>query len=358
MSQTLKRNRLPLLGIAMFALLAAMWAGLLRMGWRIPPLQPTLAAAHGPLMISGFLGTLIGIERAVGLGLKWTYISPILTGLGGLALVLGLPGPVGAVLITLGSLALVAVFVAIVRLQPLLHSYVMAVAAAAWFGGNLLWLFGLSISTLAPWWAGFLILTIAGERLELSRLLFLSRASRTAFVAAAALFFVGLGLVIPFYSLGWRVSGAGMVAIALWLLRHDVARRTIRAEGLTRFIAICMLSGYVWLAAGGLMALAYGFLFGGPYDAVLHAIFLGFTFSMIFGHAPIIFPAVLGVQMPFRSFFYSHLVLLHLSLLLRVGAGLTDWLPGRLWGSMINVIALLLFLANTVAAVRLARRPA
>lgn len=49
--------------------------------------------------------------------------------------------------------------------------------------------------------------------------------------------------------------------------------------------------------------------------------------------------------------FYSHLVLLHLSLLLRVGGDLAIWLPARQWGGLLNVIALLLFLANTGRAI-------
>ena len=59
------RLRLPILLLALLALLAAMWAGLVRLGWGWPAGQPTLPINHGPLMISGFLGTVIGLERAV-----------------------------------------------------------------------------------------------------------------------------------------------------------------------------------------------------------------------------------------------------------------------------------------------------
>lgn len=59
------RIRFPLMGLGMLALLAALWAGLVRLGWGLPPLRPTLPIAHGPLMVSGFLGTLISLERAV-----------------------------------------------------------------------------------------------------------------------------------------------------------------------------------------------------------------------------------------------------------------------------------------------------
>jgi hypothetical protein len=74
---------------------------------------------------------------------------------------------------------------------------------------------------------------------------------------------------------------------------------------------------------------------------------VGFVFAMIFGHAPIIFPAVLGVAVPFHAFFYAHLVLLHLSLVLRVAGDLALWWPGRQWGGLLNVVAILLFFANT-----------
>lgn len=356
MNQSFKTNRFPLLAIAMVTLIFAGWAGLFRMGWAIPPIQPMLSGAHGPLMISGFLGTVIGLERAVGLGLRWTYSSPILTGLGAILLITGLQDTLGAVLIVAGSLLLVAVFIYIIRHQPQLHQYTMLVGAIAWVVGNLLWLFGQPIANLVAWWAGFLILTIAGERLELSRLLQVSTTSRNLFLACIALYLAGAATIGFAYDLGWRITGAGMLALAAWLLRQDIARRTIRMPGLTRFIATCMLSGYVWLAIGGLLAMIYGFLFGGPYDAVLHAVFLGFVFSMIFGHAPIIFPAVLGVNIPFNKAFYAHLALLHLSLILRVGAGVLEWHPGRLWGAMFNGIALLFFIFNTAFAAATAKQ--
>lgn len=352
MPNTAPRSRFPLLGLAMFSLLAAVWAGLLRIGWTLPPLSPTLAGGHGPLMVSGFLGTMVGLERAVAMRRGWMFLAPTLTALGGLSIIIALPAWVGAVSITLGSLVMVAIFIYLVRHQAELFTYVLALAAVVWLGGNLLWLAGLPIATLAPWWAGFLILTIAGERLELTRLMRISRNSQALFLLTLVIFLTGLGIVVVDYAAGWRVVGLGLAALGLWLLGQDVARRTVQMPGLTRFIAICMLAGYGWLLVGGALAAYYGFLFGGPYDAVLHALFLGFVFSMIFGHAPVIFPAVLGVTMRFAPRFYGHLALLHLSLVLRVAGGLAEWLPLRQWAAMLNGIALLLFLANTITSVQ------
>jgi hypothetical protein len=127
----------------------------------------------------------------------------------------------------------------------------------------------------------------------------------------------------------------------------------VRKTGLPRFIAVCLLSGYVWLAAGGLMALVFGGVAAGPrYDAMLHAIFLGFVFSLIFGHAPIVFPAVLGVPLAYHPSFYAPLALLQLSLALRVVGDLSLWWAGRQWGGLLNAVAILLFLLNTMRVVR------
>lgn len=338
--------------LGMLALLAAMWAGLIRLGWGWPALHPLLPMAHGPLMICGFLGTVIGVERAVALNRPWTYLGPALTGLGGLALIAGLPGPSAPLLLTSGSLMLVVVFGFIVRMHPANYTLTMATGALLWLVGNSLWLAGWPIYTVVLWWAGFLTLTIAGERLELNRVLRLSGQVRQLFLGAVGLFLAGLLLHLVNFDLGTRLAGVGLVALALWLLRYDIARYTVRKSGLTRFIAVCLLAGYIWLGVSGVLAIFFGGVAAGPaYDAILHAMLVGFVMSMIFGHAPIIFPAVLKKPLNFSPLFYSHLGLLHLSLLLRLMGDLSLWLPLRQWGGLLNVVAILLFIANTARIV-------
>ncbi len=342
----------PLMVLGMIALMAALISGLMRLGWGLPVVRPGLAELHGPLMISGFLGTLISLERAVALQRWWTYAAPLLTGLGAVSLVANLPGTPGSLLMTLGSGVMVAIFVLLLRLQPTFYTVIMGIGAVAWFIGNVLWLAGWPIPRFVLWWAGFLILTIMGERLELSRLVRLTSLSRLASLAATGVFLAGMVWTSVSFEAGVRLAGIGMLALTLWLARHDIARRTIRQPGLTRYISVCLLSGYVWLGVGGALAVAYGGAEAGPqYDAMLHAVFLGFVFAMIFGHAPIIFPAVLGLMISFRNTFYIHLLMLHLTLLLRVAGDVTDWLPGRQWGGLLNVIVLILFLINTGYAI-------
>ncbi len=175
------------------------------------------------------------------------------------------------------------------------------------------------------------------------------------FCGAVGLFVGGMLLSLPAFDTGIRLGGAGMVALCLWLARYDIARRTVRRTGLTCFITVALLAGYVWL--GGLLALWFGGVLAGPaYDAMLHAVFVGFVISMVFGHAPIIFPAVLRVAIPFDRSCYAPLVLLHLSLLLRIGGDLAAWSDGRRYGALLNAVALVLFLGNTVWLARTAAR--
>ena len=354
------RRHLPLLGAAMLAMLAGLWAGLIRIGWQWPAWQPALPSLHGPLLISGFLGTLISLERAAALSAAarpgarrvWTYLAPLLTGLGGIALLLGLPNEIGRALIALGSFVLLAAFGLIVRLRRSWDTATMAAGALAWLLGNLLWLSGSSTGEAAVWWIGFLVLTIAGERLDLARVLLLRRRALITYLAGIAVFLAGLTLTLWDFLIGVRVGGAGLIAMGAWLLAHDVARRTIRQTGLTRFIAACLLPGYLWLVFAGGLWLFGNFGAGQVYDAALHSVLLGYVFSMIFGHAPIILPAVLNLPIAFHASFYAHLALLHASLVVRIIGDLAASPSLRMWAGLLNAIAILLFLFNTMRTLR------
>jgi hypothetical protein len=327
------------------------------MGWQLPSPAPGLAFEHGPLMVAGFLGTLISLERAVALGRPWTYAPPLLAGLGALALLLGLPAAISMGLTVAASVGLVLVFALIVRRQPARFTYVMLIGTVAWLAGNLLALAGLPVYRIVYWWAGFLTLTIVGERLELSRLRRLRPIDEQLFLAAAAVFLLGLVAATAAPEPGVRLTGAGMLALAAWLWRYDIARRTVRTQGITRYIAVCMLSGYVWLALSGLLAMIIGPVPAGPdYDAILHTLFLGFVFGMIFGHAPIILPAVLKIPMAYSARLYLPLALLQISLAVRVAGDLAGWYEVRQWGGMLNAVAILIFLGVVAGGVVRARQ--
>jgi len=320
-------------------------------------------------MVSGFLGTVIALERAVAASARsvrsstgsdrpvsspsrrtwWAYLGPLSCGLGAVLLLAGQPG---APFLALGSVVVCAVLVRVCWQHPALHHFVLLLAAVSWLGGNVALALGRPVFEVAPSWMLFLVGTIAAERLELTRVLPRSRASLALFCVMLTLVACGAGVSFLAPDLGVRLLGAGSMGLAAWLLRFDIARRTVRQKHLTRFIAASLLCGYGWLFIGGALALGSGFVPAGPrYDAVLHAIFVGFVFSMIFGHAPIILPAVLGVRPAWTPRFYAHLALLHGAMALRVAGDLLDLFALRKLGSWGNALAISVFLLSTVWAV-------
>jgi len=341
--------RLPLPILGFISLACGVATGLARLGWNLPPHTLNLITLHGPLMVSGFLGTVIALERAVALGWGWAYAGPLLTGLGGLGILLGVPLPIGATAMVLGSAVLLTGSLLIVHRQKELFTITMALGAASWLAGNLLWATGTPVPVVVVLWVNFLVLTIAGERLELSRFLPPSpNAKRTFAVIMVALLAGSVMISLP---IGAFVYGVGLLALALWLSRQDIARRTVKEQGLTRFIAVCLLSGYVWLALGGLILVGTGGLSGMAYDAALHAVLLGFVFSMIFGHAPVIFPSVMRVKMPYHWSFYLPLLALHASLIVRLGGDGMALPMLRSLGGLLNAVALVLFILSTITSV-------
>lgn len=343
-------RRVPLLVLGFACLVFGVGAGLARLGVAVPAAMASVAALHGPLMIGAFLGTVIALERAVATGRRWAYAGPLLAGAGGIAAIAG-GADAGAWLLVAGSTVLVVASGAIFVRQRALFTFTLVAGALCWLVGSALWATGAAVHEVVGWWLAFLILTIAGERLELSRFMPPSANARRMF--GAVLLVIGAGLFGSAAPWGAQVFAGGLVALALWLARYDIARRTVRTAGLTRYIAVCLLSGYVWLAIGGGVVVAAGGFAPGSrtYDVAVHALGLGFVFSMVFGHAPVIFPAVLRVTMPYHAAFYVPLALLHLSLAVRIAGDATyrlDWVRVGAWG---NALAIAVFIATAASAV-------
>ncbi len=349
-------HRLPFLLAAGVALLAGLDAATLLIGLPAPVTAERLPEIHGPLMVLGFVGTLIALERAVALRRPGGFAAPALLAAGSLSLLSPLPMPWGQTLLVLGSAGLAAVYVPLWRRQEDDAVLVQAVGAMLALGATVLWLRGEEIPRLLPWLVGFVVLTIAGERLELARLQIGERRAAWlvglsgGLVVATAAATVQPGLV--------PLLGAALLGLVGWLAASDVARRTIRSTGLPRFTAACLLLGYGWLAVtGGIWLLAGEVLTGPGYDAAVHATFLGFTISMILAHAPVILPAVLRRPLPYHPAMAWVAAALHGGLVVRLWLGdALGWADAWRTGAFVTVLALLAFVA--VAAWSAIRRPA
>ncbi|WP_246265556.1 hypothetical protein [Aromatoleum diolicum] len=338
--------------MGMLGLLVGVLAGMARLAFDVPQFASVQAAWHAALMVCAFFGTVISLERAVALARGWAYLAPASAGAGGLALLSGLPLSVAQAMFVAAAAVLVLGSVKVMQRQFALFTATLCVGASCWLLGTLAWIVDGAIQTAVPWWLAFLVITIAGERLELTRFLPVRAASAPLFMLVTGVVVAGAVTSLWWVQSGLMIFSAGLLALAMWLLRYDIARHNARQKGLTRYIALCLLSGYVWLSIGAVIGLNGGFVLSHPWrDAGLHAIALGFVFAMVFGHAPIIFPAISRVRIPYHPVFYLPLLMLHISLAVRVLGGGGDGAGLRQLGALTNAVALLLFIVTMVASI-------
>jgi hypothetical protein len=335
------------------ALLTGLDAALLLLGLPAPLTFDRLPIVHGPLLVFGFIGTVIALERAVAIRKWWAFGSPAAFGLAGFVMLSPLPLVVAGIMLAAGSINLLFIYLAIWRRQAMLASAIQSLGGFLALASAVLWIGGLSASALVPGMAGFMVLTIAGERVELARMIALSRATERAAFAVCAALAVGVLAAMLWPVIGYPIFGIAMIAVVVWLVAFDVAMRLIKARGLPRYIAACLLAGYFWLVVAGVIWLFAGPVTSGPlYDATVHSVFLGFTLAMIMAHAPVIFPAVLRKPLPYRPIFYLPVVLLHASLAVRILAGDLRDIPVLVqWGGVGNIVAVLLFVVLAAASV-------
>lgn len=350
LSRRATRGRVLLVALGGVALLSGLDAALVRLEVWAPIASDRLGDVHGQVMVLGFLATLISLERAQALGRAWAFLAPALFGAGALALISPAPPLLGQLLHVEGALIFVATYVALWRRAPRPLVAVQALSGVLALGGAVVVTFA-DASGALPWLAGFVIVTIAAERAELAALTMGERADRELLALASALTLSVLAALV-FPTIGERLVGVVVVAIAAWLAVHDVARRQLRLTGQRRYLATALLAGYANLLIAGLVLAIAGLRTStATYDVVVHGVFLGFAVSMVMAHAPVILPAVLGRPLPYRPALWVPLVLLHASLAVRFTAALSG--QNQLWqaGGVLGVLAMLTFLATAVTLV-------
>ena len=329
------------------SLLAGLDGALLLLGVWSPVMSTRLSKWHGPLMVLGFVGTVICLERAVALGHRLAYLVPAVSGLGVIVLLAPLPfdsARAGLALLTLAQLGLLTIYVPLWRRS---HDDAVVIQGAGAFcaaGAAALLTTGAHVSQIVGWLACYMILTICGERLELSRL---TMARNRALPALCLAVVAALLVSVVSPAIGWRVLGVVLIGLAVWLCRHDVARGGLRRGGQAAYIGTLLMIGYLWLATAGIVCtIQRPPTSRNGYDAVVHSLFLGFTMGMILGHAPIILPAVLQVRLEWTTWFWLPAFLLEASLLVRIGIGDgLDRSAAVQAGGTVNVLSLLTLVA-------------
>jgi len=336
--------------LAVLNLLGAVGGGLVRVG-SLPAqdLGPTGAhaiTAHGAVMMAGFFGALIALERAV--ALRRGLWVPTLAALGGL-LAWGAGAWAAASLLWVASaLGLSGLYAwAGWRRAMSLPLAVAASGALALLVANAG--FGLGQAELARLgWSAFLVLTVAGERRELTRLVRLPAGASNGFLLVWAVLCAAVLVAVVKLSVAFTLWWLAIAALAVWLLRFDVATKQWHAKGWAGHTAICLTVGYGWLLLAAAFALA-GQTVG------WHFLWLGFVMAMVFGHAPIMLPALAGWRPEPTRWALLPLGVLGASLALRALALGTGWASGLAVAGAGHALAFVLFGAVMVRAVRRGR---
>jgi hypothetical protein len=313
----------PLVVLALVMGIAGGWIRLGYMGMAIPG----TAAGHGVLMVGGFLGTLISLERAMVMKNRIWLLIPLMSGLSIPALLV-LPGwpAFGAGLLLAASLGLMGIMYLQSLRHPVIYQYVMSMGTVLWMAGNFMLLYSGFVPAAVPWWIGFILFTIVGERLELSKFLPTPHYAKNGLLLLLTLFFIGI--ILPFHQFGSVLMGTAAILISYWLLHFDMAKIASKKEGQFKYIGIGLRVGYVWLTLHGIVLCFFGMhvLY---YDLYIHTFFLGFAFSMIWAHAPIILPMVLNIrENPYHLILWIGWTVFQLSLLGRIMfslLGMPEW---------------------------------
>jgi hypothetical protein len=332
----IRKARIPFILLALICLLAGLAAGLARIGW--PSLIPNTPPHHGAIMIGGFLGTLISLEKIIPLKKNFLYVIPALSAL---SVVCFLNNFIvyGYLCLLAASMGLSIIFLLYLLLERNVIYLIMFVGAQCWLIGNIKLLTTLFYPAAIPWWMAFALLVITSERLELMKFLPVSRANKIVFYLLLVSFLTGCAL--SFHGAGSTVAGSALILVAIWLLRFDLIGITIKKSGLTKYVGWTLMGGYFALLISGLFLLIFdGEQYG--YDLLVHVFFLGFVFSMIFAHGPIILPGVLGIsEKPFSKLFYMWVVLLGFSIILRVSASIMLADEMKKYSGLVSAISIL-----------------
>lgn len=288
---------------------------------------------HGEIMVFGFLAVLITTERYIGsLTFKLSpviHLMPYLVALGAVLKVVGMVAPVeplnvvGSVLLAMGVVIYMYLIGALSRLsaRPLPFRF-MLLAALLLLIGIFLSIPRSPVGNMTFFLLGFPILTILGERVELSRFLSSTvyRWSEWGLWAAAVAFLLLLREDERLMAIGWALL-MGIAVLPLLGSELALVKAGERApERFYRYLGRHLWLAYSWFFLGLILVIAWALSGGSPamYDAATHSLAVGFVGTMILAHAPAMAPALLNLTIAQEKVNLLPLELLTVGNLLRV----------------------------------------
>ncbi|MEM2095195.1 MAG: hypothetical protein QW777_07540 [Candidatus Caldarchaeum sp.] len=307
--------------------------GLSRMGVVQPPSQQ-IVLYHGPLLVVGFLAALIAAERAITLNNVFMHVASGFFSCGGLLLVFSSDFLTAVLWLGGGlSFALWALWM-IIKFRKNFSNLFFAAASILLLTGNTFFVLDYPTTYYVFAWVGFFITFIVGERMDMLKI---AKASRLTYLTASLsipLLFTGLALAEKLF------FAAAFTTLLITAVKHDVALKFLGRKGFGRYLALGLTIAYAWLAVAALV-----WATSSSTDAMLHSIFLGFVGSMVFAHAPIIFPAIMKISHFYTPILYIPFTLLQLSTLARVASAYTIQLGLWSLSGLLTVTAVACFIA-------------
>jgi hypothetical protein len=341
----------------LFAISIGIWRIAVTRGFNLPPI-PESWPAHGEIMLGGFLASLIIFERMIALPINSLIWVPYVFASSALMLHSGNPS---VRFIHLAALAgwLLHRWIAFRNFhrweKPLAESVAfITLTSALMYPGGLTARPEVALQGLA-----FPITVIAIERLEMSFLLkrIGSRLVLFGLIVWCLLWNLATWRGIP----NLTVMGVITLLLVGSIAYYDAALRITQkhSKGLHKFLRTALTFSYLWLFLGAVAMAASSKISAAIFkDVLFHLIGLGFIFTMILGHAPLILSSALGKLPPKKAPLIPFL-LFQAATLLRIQGdfALLKSVPFWQWSGwisgLIHMISLFLYVATLIFFIRI-----
>lgn len=328
----MSKLKLVAIGVPVFLILGLI-TGLSRFGL----FGMDLSIHHGVLMLNGFAGGLITLERTLSKPIITNFISLILLVLG--VILASLDIIWGLWLVTGAITLLILAEVQASRTHHWAYHLLQLTGLLCWLTANAKYQFSNFYPAAVPFWQAFVLMMILATRLKK-----IDRISDWTLMLVLLSYVISICL--PFHSVASSLTGVLLIILAVVILRLE-----LRHSDDQRYRLMIV---YGWLIATAIgMLLSDQILYS--YDFVLHSFFLGFLFNMIFLNASKAIVSKFGVKdIPLAEGLWMSIMTA--GLLIRIISG--DVLGvemARVVGGIISLLAIVGFLGSVIRAVVLTR---
>jgi hypothetical protein len=315
-----KLKLLVAIGIPVFLILG-LFTGFSRFGLIYFP----LSFHHGVLMLNGFAGGVITVERLLSKpNDRWILIGLILLISG---LTLYLMGFEFGLLLVAANIAILFLKETYVLIEKQSQNGVyQLVGLLSWFIGNLKFYQNGFYPAAVPFFIVFILMLIVG-----TRLCKMGKEDVIGLVLSFAIFF---SFWLGFHGYGQAIYGVGLALLGIRLAYLEIK------NGSKHLLALVV--AYCWLLITGISSLFSDHILY-SYDLVLHALFLGFFFSMIFINAPDALLKKLGLE-SLKTYPNFWVLFLAFGLIIRLIVGdLFQVQVARNVGGFLNLLTIILY---------------